>query len=178
MYFVGNMRRREDIRRFWYFDCQCPRCSDPTELGSYMSAVICFACKLGFLVPTDSLQYKSDWKCDSCGNLQSYDLVNEVISTIESQVSNWKFYMYEIDLCIFCKTNSYFSFYSFLGIAVLPATAVLQWVSIIFDANFNWFLRNWSQKLYLHVEFYLKVSWFRKAFFIPNSFYRLEQESL
>ena len=28
-----------------------------------MSAVICFACKLGFLVPTDSLQYKSEWKC-------------------------------------------------------------------------------------------------------------------
>ena len=130
MYFVGNMRRREDIRRFWYFDCQCPRCSDPTELGSYMSAVICFACKLGFLVPTDSLQYKSDWKCDSCGNLQSYDLVNEVISTIESQVSTGSLDMYEIDLCIFCKTNSYFSFYSFLGIAVLPATAVLQWVSI------------------------------------------------
>ena len=91
-----------------------------------MSAVICFACKLGFLVPTDSLQYKSDWKCDSCGNLQSYDLVNEVISTIESQVSTGSFCVYEIDLCIFCKTNSYFSFYSFLGIAVLPATAVLQ----------------------------------------------------
>ena len=101
LYFVGNMRRREDIRRFWYFDCQCPRCSDPTELGSYMSAVICFACKLGFLVPTDSLQYKSDWKCDSCGNLQSYDLVNEVISTIESQVSTGSCIMYEIDLCIF-----------------------------------------------------------------------------
>ena len=87
-YFVGNMRRREDIRRFWYFDCECPRCSDPTELGSYMSAVICFACKRGFLVPIDSLQYKSDWKCDSCGHIISYDLVNEVISTIESQVSS------------------------------------------------------------------------------------------
>ena len=86
--FVGNMRRREDIRRFWYFDCECPRCSDPTELGSYMSAVICFACKRGFLVPIDSLQYKSDWKCDSCGHIISYDLVNEVISTIESQVSS------------------------------------------------------------------------------------------
>ena len=121
MYFVGNMRRREDIRRFWYFDCQCPRCSDPTELGSYMSAVICFACKLGFLVPTDSLQYKSDWKCDSCGNLQSYDLVNEVISTIESQVSIWKLYMYEIDLCIFCIRP----IHTFLSIAFLELRSYL-----------------------------------------------------
>ena len=55
------MRRREDIRRFWYFDCQCPRCSDPTELGSYMSAIICFACNLGFLVPTDSCTEGSLW---------------------------------------------------------------------------------------------------------------------
>ena len=80
------MRRREDIRRFWYFDCRCGRCSDPTELGSCMSAVTCFACKRGFLLPLDSLQYRSDWKCDGCGNIIPYDLVNEVISTIESQV--------------------------------------------------------------------------------------------
>ena len=108
------MRRREDIRRFWYFDCQCPRCSDPTELGSYMSAVICFACKLGFLVPTDSLQYKSDWKCDSCGNLQSYDLVNEVISTIESQVSNGSCICMKLIFALFVRP-----IHTFLSVAFL-----------------------------------------------------------
>lgn len=92
--FVGNIRRREDIRRFWYFDCHCPRCSDPMELGSYMSAVICFACNRGFLLPIDSLQYKSDWKCDACGNVISYDLVNEVITTVETQVRLYLIFFY------------------------------------------------------------------------------------
>ena len=36
---IGNMRRREDIKRNWFFDCACPRCSDATEMGSFMSAV-------------------------------------------------------------------------------------------------------------------------------------------
>lgn len=80
------MRRRDDIRRFWYFDCHCARCSDPTELGSYMSAVICFACNRGYLLPLDSLKHKCDWKCDTCENVIPYDLVNEVIATIETQV--------------------------------------------------------------------------------------------
>ena len=85
-FLAGNMRRREDIRKFWFFDCKCKRCSDSTELGSYMSAVTCFACKRGFLLPISALEYKSDWQCDHCQNVVPYDLVNEVISTIESQV--------------------------------------------------------------------------------------------
>ena len=80
------MRRREDIRKFWFFDCKCKRCADPTELNSYMSAVTCFACKRGFLLPISALEYKSDWQCDHCRNVVPYDLVNEVISTIEAQV--------------------------------------------------------------------------------------------
>ena len=85
-FLIGNMRRREDIRKFWFFDCKCKRCADPTELNSYMSAVTCFACKRGFLLPISALEYKSDWQCDHCRNVVPYDLVNEVISTIEAQV--------------------------------------------------------------------------------------------
>jgi hypothetical protein len=82
------MRRREDVKRFWFFDCSCTRCADPTELGSNMSAVVCFTCKKGFVLPINSLEYKSDWKCDQCKNIVPYSLVDEVISTIESQVSS------------------------------------------------------------------------------------------
>ncbi len=41
---IGNIRRRDDIQRYWYFHCTCPRCVDPTELGTYMSAVKCNQC--------------------------------------------------------------------------------------------------------------------------------------
>ena len=86
LYFTGNMRRREDIKRYWFFDCECPRCSDSTEMRSFMSAVVCFACQKGYLLPIDALQYKSDWICDSCQNVVPYDRMNEVITTIEEQV--------------------------------------------------------------------------------------------
>ena len=32
------------IRKNWYFDCSCMRCSDPTELGTLVSGVVCDQC--------------------------------------------------------------------------------------------------------------------------------------
>ena len=29
------------MRQKWFFDCGCPRCLDPTELGSYYGALLC-----------------------------------------------------------------------------------------------------------------------------------------
>jgi hypothetical protein len=51
------------------FTCRCPRCSDPTELGSFLSAMRCQSdgCKSGFLIPTDSLDPDSDWTCTKFG---------------------------------------------------------------------------------------------------------------
>ncbi len=42
--FPGNIRRRDDIQRYWYFNCACQRCLDPTEMGTYMSAIRCNQC--------------------------------------------------------------------------------------------------------------------------------------
>ena len=39
--FTGSRKRREMFRRVWYFDCECRRCQDPSELGSYLNAFIC-----------------------------------------------------------------------------------------------------------------------------------------
>ncbi|XP_046688196.1 SET domain-containing protein SmydA-8-like [Homalodisca vitripennis] len=35
--------RREHLRNTKYFSCQCPRCADPMELGTHMSALRCLA---------------------------------------------------------------------------------------------------------------------------------------
>ena len=40
-----TLRRRPLLREDWYFDCCCRRCSDPTELGSYLGAVLCQSCR-------------------------------------------------------------------------------------------------------------------------------------
>ena len=59
----GNFKRRKKIRDEWYFDCECRRCSDPTECGSYVSALKCDSCTSGNVLPIDSLEYNSKWKC-------------------------------------------------------------------------------------------------------------------
>lgn len=37
----GTQARREHLKETKYFGCTCKRCADPTELGSYLSAVKC-----------------------------------------------------------------------------------------------------------------------------------------
>ena len=50
----GHLHRKKTIKSFWFFDCACKRCQDPTELESYLSAVKCMKCSSGFLLPEDA----------------------------------------------------------------------------------------------------------------------------
>ncbi len=40
----------------------------------------------GFLLPTDSLSYSPDWRCDLCRSVLAHAVIDEVVSTIEKQV--------------------------------------------------------------------------------------------
>jgi hypothetical protein len=44
---LGNRKRRELFRNIWYFDCKCSRCSDATEMGSYLNGLACQLCAKG-----------------------------------------------------------------------------------------------------------------------------------
>jgi len=56
----------------FHFDFRCLRCADPTELGSYFSAMKCHEtnCK-GYLLMVDPLKSheETDWKCETCKNV-------------------------------------------------------------------------------------------------------------
>jgi len=41
---LGSYQRVADLKKTWHFTCTCPRCVDPSELGSMMSAVRCSSC--------------------------------------------------------------------------------------------------------------------------------------
>ena len=74
---IGNVRRRTDIQKYWFFDCACPRCSDPSELGTFMSAIRCNACGTGYLLPENSLDQKYVKKgkiLKFCGSLYVYGM--------------------------------------------------------------------------------------------------------
>lgn len=64
--FQGTLKRREHLQEGKFFWCQCTRCSDPTELGTYSSAMRCPKCRDGLILSTDPLNQKAPWKCKAC----------------------------------------------------------------------------------------------------------------
>ena len=52
---AGTLYRRRHLSESKYFQCTCLRCSDPTELGSNFSTLVCQQCKNGDVTSIDSL---------------------------------------------------------------------------------------------------------------------------
>jgi len=76
--------RRLHLKFSKYFDCSCRRCSDPTELGTFLSSIKCPKCPIGFIQSDDPLEDDSHWTCESC--IASFppsfpERVNEEVST-------------------------------------------------------------------------------------------------
>ena len=88
---VGNVRRRQQLRERWFFDCSCVRCADPTELGTFLSGVLCKKCSGGVLLPKDSLDYESDWACgrDGCGTVVAGRTIAALIETMEREMDQY-----------------------------------------------------------------------------------------
>lgn len=63
---LGSIVRRPQFRKLWHFDCTCPRCADPGELGTLASALACSSCP-GHFLPQKPLEDNSDWGCARCG---------------------------------------------------------------------------------------------------------------
>ena len=62
---LGTHKRRKKLKSEYYFDCNCVRCSDPTECQTYVSALSCEVCESGYLLPERPLEYYSQWRCTS-----------------------------------------------------------------------------------------------------------------
>ena len=71
----------------WYFDCQCIRCQDPTEMETFVSALICEVCEDDFLLPTEPLDYMSTWTCGSCDFFLSATDAEAKVDAIEDELS-------------------------------------------------------------------------------------------
>lgn len=64
------MKRREHLLENKFFECRCSRCSDPTELGTYTSALLCPKCKSGLVLSTQPLNAEAHWSCTNKLNSQ------------------------------------------------------------------------------------------------------------
>lgn len=83
---LPTMLRREHLLEGKYFACACPRCSDPTELGTHMSSLKCNKCDNGIVLPLDSLDENSTWKCTHCEFSTPGSAVRKVFQLIHTDV--------------------------------------------------------------------------------------------
>jgi len=77
--------RRKQILEQWHFPCSCPRCSDPTELGTYVSALQCDECEEGFVLPKNSLDSESLWVCGGCDNAYTAEKAMDIVEGLERE---------------------------------------------------------------------------------------------
>ncbi|MCL4145060.1 UNVERIFIED_CONTAM: hypothetical protein GTU68_036376, partial [Idotea baltica] len=74
----GTIARREHLKINKYFMCTCSRCSDPTELGTYFSALRCQDCGIGYLTSAAALDELADWICSNCNSTVPVAKVKEI----------------------------------------------------------------------------------------------------
>lgn len=88
----GTQARRQHLKDTKFFSCKCQRCSDPTELGTYLSAMKCLGdgsklCE-GIHLPEDPLDDETDWACNKCSVKVANSQVNMAITQMEEEVES------------------------------------------------------------------------------------------
>ncbi|XP_011703428.1 PREDICTED: protein msta, isoform B-like isoform X3 [Wasmannia auropunctata] len=67
---LGTADRKDHLREGKYFECECSLCTDPYELQSHLSSVLCPRCKKGFVGIQDTSivdpYERSRWQCQMC----------------------------------------------------------------------------------------------------------------
>ncbi len=80
---LNTVQRRKKLYRSKFFHCNCSRCQDPTELGTYMGALKCPKCttspERGYLL-IDSRH--DDYKCDTCNFVTSSDKADRLVEAV------------------------------------------------------------------------------------------------
>lgn len=63
----GTPARRTHLYKTKHFLCGCDRCADPTERGTLLAALKCFASECpGVLLPLEPLKMTTAWRCIEC----------------------------------------------------------------------------------------------------------------
>ena len=86
---IGTLGRRALLFNDYNFWCTCFRCSDPTELGTFYSAIKCTnpSCD-GYLLQEKPLDWGSAWKCtySNCNCTKTYSYVQSLLLNCNRKV--------------------------------------------------------------------------------------------
>ena len=109
----GQPNRQLKIQRNWKFICNCVRCQDPSDLGTYFSAIKCRKCsnifpnnetcpvrngnnsnetenECEYFLPVDSQILGSPWKCTRCEKKKTVTEIDNILQKIEKIVESMK----------------------------------------------------------------------------------------
>lgn len=84
----GTINRQRHLSQTKFFQCQCERCKDPSELDTYISGLYCQKCPLnsGILLIENPLDEASDWLCRQCGSRQPAKYVADIVETVGKEL--------------------------------------------------------------------------------------------
>lgn len=69
------------------FECDCLRCSDPTECSTFMSALRCPKCPIGVMLPIQPLDHnETEWQCSPCSYQLNAVIVTQVIDKLKEEL--------------------------------------------------------------------------------------------
>ncbi|XP_041982350.1 SET domain-containing protein SmydA-8 [Aricia agestis] len=80
--------RREYLMESKFFACECPRCADPTELGTHLSTLKCNKCDNGVILSTNPLDNDAEWQCTekNCGFKTSGAAMKKMLSVVQQEI--------------------------------------------------------------------------------------------
>lgn len=88
----GTQMRQEHLMINKYFICRCVRCEDPTELGSFLSALKCIGHEIGpcngHILPLDPYDSNTKWTCSECPTQLESEKVSALIENMDEQVES------------------------------------------------------------------------------------------
>ncbi|XP_046657352.1 SET domain-containing protein SmydA-8-like [Daphnia pulicaria] len=83
----GTKERRAVLRQSKLFECDCSRCSDPTECLTYLSALRCPNCSNGVVLPERPLdEPETNWQCSQCPYKLTAAVVTQVIDKLKEEL--------------------------------------------------------------------------------------------
>ncbi|CAB4068094.1 SMYD [Lepeophtheirus salmonis] len=63
---------KDSLNNQWFFNCECERCQDPSDMKTMLSSELCSKCKQkSYLKPINPLNLNTDWQCDFCQEVRT-----------------------------------------------------------------------------------------------------------
>ncbi|KAI5638448.1 hypothetical protein NE865_08913 [Phthorimaea operculella] len=84
----STLIRREYLLESKFFNCECPRCADPTELGTHLSTLKCQKCDNGVILSTNPLDNEAGWSCSdkNCEFKTSGAAMRKMLGVVQAEI--------------------------------------------------------------------------------------------